>query len=358
MRITRRFVFIHFPKTAGIWTRQAIEQAHIQMFLRKTPLGELMFILGKFLPFLRKTIHALARKLVFFDYRNYRLGKLSTQSYYTPLYSRTKKWFILFAQAMHILDTQYETVLVLRRHTRYAQLPKFFQQIPILSAIRDPFSWHVSRFNYYINKESNDFKSQAHKFIDVLGEGINFEEYCSEKMMKLQNYFYQGYINYMQESKTGEEIPQYHEELINLHRPSNRSSLNQNFESLPAQHYGLMSLRFIQFFFSRPLDILTLSPQAYEDYFSGGLYKDELKNITFLEQSNINLQLYNYMIKMRYDDKDLRRIKDMQPENVSTDKPYKSFYTNKKMVDKIYKLERAIFIMFPPYEEIYKEYSL
>ena len=355
MIITRRFVFIHLPKSAGMWAHKAIEQAHLNLFFRKTPLGEILFNIGKFLPFAfaRQTIYKIARRLIIFNYRYYDIGNLSIKNYHDPLGSSKLKWFIFFAQGMHLLDVKYETMLRLQRHTRYAQLPEFFQEMPILAAMRDPFSWHVSRYNYYKEQESKQLigsGNSAQSFINILGDDINFEQYCSNKMMKLQNYFYQGYNNYIKKQKDGEEVPQYHNELIDFYNPTDNNCP-------PAKHYGLMTLRFIQIFFKRPLDVMNLPPAEFEQYFIDGKYKDNLKNITFLQQDKINQQLYDYMIKLRYEAQDLQHIKDLPPENVSTDKPYKSFYTSKDMVDKIYKLERAIFIMFPQYEEVYKLYK-
>lgn len=355
MIITRRFIFIHNPKTAGTWTIKAIKQAHIKLFITKTPLGELLYTIGKWLPFMRGTIAKIVDGLVIYNYSNYDLAKLSFRNYYDPLGRPKLKWFLLFAEAMFILDKNYETLLELRKHTRYAQLPKEFKSLPIVSGIRDPFSWHVSRYFYYKNWELKQGQDEAKDFINLLGEINNFEQYCKDKMMQLQNGFYQGYNNYISQQSNLDkhgEAPQYDDGLLSFYKSGED-------KSPPAKHYGLMTLRFMQLHFKRPWEAINLPPKEFNQYWMNGDYKDNLPNITFLQQQNITQELLDYMLKLKYKEDILSEIKDIPPENTAADKSSQTslykFYDSSELINYIYKLEKPIFMLFPQYEDILQQ---
>lgn len=356
MIITRRFVFIHFPKTAGIWATKAIKQAHIELFIHKTPLGEILASIAKWLPFMAPKINRLINRMVEFNYKDYELGELSVRNYHDPRGRRIYEWLLILGEAIFLFDKHYETLLRLRRHTRYAQIPQEFQTLPLVSSMRDPFSWHVSRYLYYKNWQTKAGAEESAEFIKLWGELNNFGDYCNSAMMIMQNAFYQGYRNYL-DLNGGQDKSQYHDELISFYKPEA--------DKYPkANHYGLMSLRFIQMYFKQPQKVLGLSPKEFKQYWSSGEYKKDLPKIVFLEQSKISKQLPKYMLKMKYPEEVLGGIATIPPKNTSSQyapntsqaviKSLKEYYS-KKNIRLIYKLEKPIFDAFPQYEDLYKQ---
>lgn len=358
MIITRRFVFIHFPKTAGMWTAKAIKQVHIELFIKKTPLGELLAGIAKWLPFTAPSINRMIDRMVEFNYQDYDLSDLSLKNYHDPLGRGIYKWLLLLGEAIFLFDKHYETMLRLRRHTRYAQIPQEFQTLPLVSSMRDPFSWHVSRYLYYKNWQTKVGADESQEFIKLCGEINSFDEYCNSAMMQLQNGFYQGYRNYL-ELNDGRDKAQYHDELIAFYSAGQDKYPRTN-------HYGLMSLRFIQMYFKEPQKVLGLSPKEFKQYWSKGAYKKDMPKIIFLEQNKISKHLHKYMSKMKYPEEMLGGISSIPPQNVSSEymsttgnkSPNKllgEYYSSKKNVRLIYKLEQPIFELFPQYVKIYEK---
>ena len=351
MLITRRFLYIHFPKTAGLWTKQAITQSHIELFMHNTPIGDLFFTLGKWFPFLRPAISRIARRLVVFDYSSHNLATLSFRSYHIPPGRPVLKWFLLIAEAMFFLDKNYETLLKLPRHTRYAQLPKEFQELPLVSGIRDPFSWHISRYLYYKNWQQKEGASESQDIIESIGDITDFNDYLTKKMMMIQNGFFQGYNNYLKLHKN-KEVVQHHPELLSFHKPGEDSSP-------PVKHYGLMTLRFIQIYFKRPWEVINLSPKEFAKYWHSGDYKDNLPKIKFIEQPNIKQELREYMLALKYKEDILSKIEDIPRKNVSSSKnedtSLSKFYKSRKALERIHALEKPVFILFPIYEELFQQ---
>ncbi len=359
MIITRRFVFIHFPKTAGTWTAQAIKQVHAELFRQKTPLGELLSGISKWLPFMAPQVKRIIDRMVAFNYGNYDLNELSLKNYHDPLGRRLFKWLIFIGEAIFLFDKHYETLLILRRHTRYAQAPQDFQDLPLVSSMRDPFSWHISRYLYYQNWQTQNGVDESQEFIKIWGKISSFDEYCSDKMMQMQNAYYQGYKNYL-ENNGGKEKTQYHDELISFYKEN---------QCPPVNHYGLMSIRFIQMYFKQPWPILNLGPKEFDEYWSNGNYKQDLPNITFLEQKNICQELSDYMLKLKYPQEVIHSSQSIPPQNTSSehrskldkntsqsaDKLLKEYYSSKEIVEMIYKLEKPIFKVFPQYTKVYHE---
>ena len=396
MFISRRFIYMHMPRTAGLWVREAVKQMHIENFLRNTPLGELLFACGKFIPGWRNKITKFAEGLVILRYKEYDISRLSFRNYHEPLGKgrRRKKWFLFAAEAMFFLDKRFESLLVMRRHTRYAQLTKEFEILPIISSMRDPFSWHISRYQYYL-RQSEELQGESREFVKAIGaDGIkDFDDYCSDKMMRLQGGFYRGYYAYLAANK-GEDLPQYHDELLSYvggagaggaggggsagagagaggadkgagdggaggdGAAAGKSGGSKNIR--PPSHYGLMTLRFIQVYFPRPQDILSLPPKEFEKFWSSGEYKKHMPKIKFLEQKDIEKQLHAALKDLKYKDNVLGSLQKVPPQNTSASSSYdyKKFYTSKKLLDQIYKLEKALFIVFPQYQKIYKDLSV
>lgn len=364
MIITRRFVFIHYPETAGMWTSKVIKQIHADLFIKKTPLGETLLFIGKWLPFLKSPIQRMIRRLVELNYTDYDISGLTLRNYHSPFYKynwirRILEWLIIIAEAMFLLDKNYETLLVMRRHTRYAQIPEYFQKLPLVSNIRNPFSWHISRYLYYQNWQTQQGRQESQEFIKLWGDIKDFDHYCSEKMMSMQNAFYQGYKNYLalngtqtsMHEQTREPI-QYHDDFISFYKPGDD-------KHTPTNHYGLMTLRFIQMYFKCPWRIMDLSPKDFDEYWSSGSYKQDMPKITFLEQENIAKEIFDYMLKMRYPEEALSSCKSIPPQNLSQTQSspdlLQEHYSSKKLIELIYKLEKPIFTVFPQYNKIYRE---
>jgi hypothetical protein len=81
---------------------------------------------------------------------------------------------------------------------------------------------------------------------------------------------------------------------------------------------GFMSLQFIMFFFKEPKIIIN---QLNDNYLkSNSLYKNDMAQINFLRQENLNMELAYYLKKFDFTDKELEYITNHKQVNITKDK--------------------------------------
>lgn len=348
MRITEKFIFIHLPKTGGSWIRDALLKAHTKIFYKNSLMGNILLIVIKVIPWLKKKLSSYVRALVIFDYEPKEINHFAPAFFHRPPYPRRSIIkFLLKIANLSGLYKETKSIVAFWDHTRRSQLPKTLASIPIVSSIRDPFSWHVSRFNYYKKQDVDNL--HARDIMKVVGKYDDFNYYCEHQMLKTQDIYYRSYCAAM----TANNLTDTYQYPIDVFPWLKLSP--QHLTS--PKHIGLFSFLFIWFFFPNPLYIMNLKENEYLHYFSSGKYKKELKNIIFLPLAKINQDFYNFLLNNGYADKNISFIKNMAAQNVSTQGDYYKYYKSTAQLNRIYYLEKIIFIIFPQYEKIYQEYQ-
>ena len=353
MRITDKFIFIHLPKTGGTWMRSVLLRAHLNMFLSGSPLGKIITIIIKIFPATRQRMERLIYPLATSEYSHSELQDFTLASFGKSPYKRKKisRLLLKIASFTKLLPPSKPLVMFLV-HSRRSQLPASLENLPILGCINNPFRWHISRFNYYKNRRPNNI--HAAQICHKVGDFNNFSRYCDKQMMETQEIYYKSYTAAMA-ANSGIDGYQYPVDVFSdeFSRLAKSSAATQ-----APQHIGLQSFLFLWFFFCNPLEVMNLNEKEYIEYFSSGEYKKELNNINFMQTANLNQETYDFLLQQGYPPHDINFIKEMSPLNVSTKGTYDNYYSNNELVDRIYKLERAMFIMFPQYEEAYQQYRL
>ena len=357
MRITDKFIFIHLPKTGGTWMRSVLLRAHLNMFLSGSPLGKIINIIIKIFPATRQRMEKLIYPLVTSEYSHSPLQDFTLASFGQSPYERKKisRLLLKIASFTKLIPPSKPLVMFLV-HSRRSQLPESLVNLPILGCINNPFRWHISRFNYYKNRRPNNI--HAAEICHKVGDFNNFSRYCDKQMMETQAIYYKSYTAAMA-ANSGIDKYQYPVDVFSDVFPDEFSWLAKSSAATQApQHIGLQSFLFLWFFFRNPLEVMNFSDKEYLEYFSSGEYKKELNNISFLQTANLNQDTYDFLLQKGYPPRDINFVKEMSPLNVSTKGAYDGYYSNNELVDRIYKLERAMFIMFPQHEEAYQQHRL
>ncbi len=354
MLITNKFVFVHLRKTGGTHIRTILIEIHQKIF-KDTLFAYFIRRLGRFIPAMKQI---KATRIFVAQYNYDDLTSINPQSItnYYRFFRPLNSWIIKVAARLGLLgrNVPNKTLRYFTGHARYAQLNDSFHQLPVVACIRDPFTWHVSRYNYDL--QQYDQKNMHHKegVFAIIDKRASYEEYCFTYMIKLQNMNYQGYRIYMRDSDVDGEwrLPRK-DNFYDICKPDSDDLYT------PISHYGFMTFNFICSFFKRPLEVLRLPPGEFEEYFISGAYKNNMPNIHFLETENLNQELYDFLLSYNYKKEHIEHIKKsapIAPENISVAGKHASFYKSKAQVNYIYKLERAMFIMFPQYEDKYKHF--
>ena len=334
--------------------REVLHQAHINMFMRGSILGKILSSLGKLSPSIKKRIENFIAPLFIFEYGHSKLSDLSADFLNYPPYKRTNLTRMalgLMRMVGLVKDTPHLGLFLV--HTRRAQLPaRLTDNKQFLVSISNPIRWHISRFNYF-NKRKPD-NIHASDICYKIGEFKTFKEYCGRQMAEMQDIYYLSYSSYLASSKIrGIEELQYPTDIMKWF-----SKADKNIN--PPRHYGLLSFFLMWFFLPEPYKIMSLRPGDYDEYIYSSELKKDLKNFNFIHTQDLNQESYNFLKANGY--KDIEFTKNLPPANVSThdfsDKEYLKYYTDKESLERIYKLEKALFVLFPQYEETYQRIAL
>jgi len=162
------------------------------------------------------------------------------------------------------------------QHGCYDQIPKMDKDKKIISVIRNP---------YYRLKSMYNFKWWAKN-------------------------------PYIQEEILYEKLPHF-PELTLLEFMEYQHLLNDNLKSLYNIRkeiiIGNQSIQFIRLFFKDHKKILA---NITDDYINSGIYKKDMCNIKFIENNNLNKELFNLLLDNGYSEKELEFI--LHHEKVNT----------------------------------------
>lgn len=259
MIIADKFVFLHYPKTGGLFIADVLKKLHIRIKFKK-------FFIN------------------------------------APL---CKELMLPNVKRIHGAN-------VYNRHGTYDQIPEEYKDRPIISCIRNPFDYYVSIYEFRNWEEWHLIKMPQIKEHFPSFPDLSFKEYL---------YFYNDF----------DIKSRIHSDLLNI-------------------DIGAMTYSFIQFFFKDPRKIIT---NLDENYLNSFEYKKDMPEITFLRSENLNAGLYNVLLKLGYNKKDVSFILNAQKVNVTVKRDEKHWeeYYNHNLYDYIKFKERFIFKLFPEYNE-------
>jgi hypothetical protein len=201
---------------------------------------------------------------------------------------------------------------LLDQHGTLHQIPDRHKKKQIVSIVRNPFSWYVSNYLYkwweqYLPTDSEVIIEQYPNF-----PNISFSE------------LYEILHTYEVKKILGTIVPK-----IEL---------------------GLITLRFIQFYFKDPEAVFR---KIDLDYIENKEYLNDMNEIYFLRQENLNSELKEFLLHIGIDKKELEFINSKEKVNVSNRKKGGSnseeYYAGTSLKQLILKRDRLLFKIFPEY---------
>lgn len=347
MRISANFIFVHIPKTGGTWMREALKTVHLNQFFNTSIVGRLLSHLRVFVP--SKYLEQRISPLLFFEYSHHNLNDVPVDFLDNPPYQRGFFTDLILRFLKSIgLWKQPPALGLFLTHTRVSQLPKHLVNgtVDMLVPLSHPLRWHISRYNYYKKRLSNN--KHAADICNITGEFTDFNIYLGKQMMQMHNIYYLSYMTYM-DKHLNEKVDdfKYPKDVMPwLDRSSTDATI--------PEHYGLLSWFFVWFLLPNPREVLGLSAQDYDAYITSDEFKREVKRFNFLPTQNLNQSTYEFLLNKGYQEKELSSIKNMPPINTSTEKDEYSLYYNKQHLEKVYNLEKIIFYVMPAYQQNYE----
>lgn len=198
------------------------------------------------------------------------------------------------------------------QHGRYSQIPEEHRHKTIVSVVRNPFTRYISVYLYgywkrrYLQLYSERLKKDMPNFPD-----LSFSEY------------YNMIHFYKQDLRLRDIVPK-----IDL---------------------GVSTIQFIRFYFSESERVLN---EIDDEYIRSGTYQDDMAQIVFLRQENLNEELFQFLLTMGYPEEDIQFIKEAGRVNVSErrsdQQSLDSFYTQ-DLVQTVLQRDRLLFEIFPEY---------
>lgn len=198
------------------------------------------------------------------------------------------------------------------QHGTFNQIPEQYKSKPIVSIIRNPFERYMSSYKF---KWWEKYPPQSNQVI--------FERYPHFPDLSF-NEFYDMMHEFGRENRLRGIKPK-----IEL---------------------GIYTIQFIQFYFNNPNDVLN---KIDDEYIEKDLFREDMRNITFLKQENLNEELKKFLLGVGKSSDELQFIDSMEKVNVTTntqkDKSGKNFIES-EIKNKILERDRLIFKLFPEYD--------
>ncbi len=166
-------------------------------------------------------------------------------------------------------------------HGSYEQIPKEHRGKPIVTIIRDPYSAFLSRFEFRQRAKDLHFMNDrlSEKFPNF--PDLTLEEYIDFNKFEIE-------MNYVERGLIPEGLK-----------------------------VGGLSLQFIRLFFKNPNEVLQ---NLSQEYLESDAYKKDIAPITFLRQSHLKEDLYQFLLEKGFKPDEISFIFDSPKANVSKSK--------------------------------------
>lgn len=194
-------------------------------------------------------------------------------------------------------------------HGIYMQIPNMHQGKKIVSVKRNLFERYISVYEYGYWKKSPPIDPEILK-----KENKNFPNISFNEFVRLWT--------------TCNPLEYHHE--INRKLP-----------------IGPATSQFILFYFKEPFKVLK---NIDEEYLNSDAYKSDIADIHFLDQNNLNSELYEFLLCHGYSENEIAFIKSEKPVNISTPKnrTIDDYYSN-DLKDFVKEKEFFLFKIFNDY---------
>jgi len=197
----------------------------------------------------------------------------------------------------------------LDEHGVCSQIPTRHLDKKIVSVKRNLFEHYISSYEY------GDWKKAP--WVE--------EEILNKKFTNYPNLSFEEYVDLIHEHNPMEYHPRIGRKLS----------------------IGPASCQFILFYFKRPFDIINNMNQEYLELKK---YEDDMYPVHFLDQANLNDELYNFLIKFKYQKRKVNFILEEGKHNTSTpvNKSIDDYFTE-SLLRKVKEKEAFLFSIFNDY---------
>jgi hypothetical protein len=197
------------------------------------------------------------------------------------------------------------------RHVTYLQIPEEHRHKVVASCIRNPFERYVSVYQF------GQWKKTFH----------NYSEQLTREFPQFPDLSFDEYYR-----------------MIHIFARDNRLD-----EISPKIDLGVYTIQFIQFHFKNPRRTLQ---EIDSDYIAQRKYVDDMADIVFLHQENLNQELYEFLSGCGYPREDIEFLLEAERVNVThrenTQRKLENFYAP-ELVETVIRRDRLIFDLFPEY---------
>ena len=210
------------------------------------------------------------------------------------------------------------------QHNLCKDIPPKYADFDIVSNIRNPFDWYVSAYEYKYKRPDTHRFFQNHDTLPATCEKRypNFPELSFAESL---DFLFEPFISAQLEAMQIDKRPDV----------------------------GFFTLQFIKFFFKEPQKIIANFNDAY---INSDSYKNDMFDVHFLKQENLNADLFNLLKKYKYEAKDIQYIQEHQrilPHNKGRSKAQKweKYYTP-DLLELVKHKDRFLFRLFPDYLKV------
>ncbi len=309
MLVSRDFIFIHVPKTGGIFMRNVLH-----VLSEKSPH---LFLLGsrrappnRWLAFLRKYYRPTLRN---WDYSLHRL-------FVKNLYWRKDKASLLLIRWRGARRRKSGFNV---QHANCECIPEVHQHKLVLSIKRDPLAYHVS---CYCFRGGRVFWWRKRYWEQQYQRAVSKREVCR--------------INSRQEGVPdfGEFVRFFNEKFPRMHFFRHKRC------RLPSS-IGFMSYIYIWYFFREPMKVLSKTDVQLAEYFESQRYRQDMYRVHFLRTEHLNADMHDFLLSRGFDREVLRFIPAQGKVNVSVATDPAAWFTS-ELIDYVKEKNRIYYRYF------------
>ena len=231
---------------------------------------------------------------------------------YTPEWLRSRflrQLLFKVANSVIVKFTIEAPHIELKKHAPCREIPSRYAHLPIVSCMRNPLDWYVSNYRFqYWKREPEHYPG--------LKDNPRWPDLDFEYFLYLSNHDWIKKMN---------------------------PGLNVN------PRLGRLTTLFIQFYCKRPAWVLT---QQTSDDTMFEIVIENMFPVHFLETSKLNDELYGFLIRHGYSDRQISFIKTLPPISPpgarNSEEHWETFYTP-ELIQEVLERDGILFRLFPEY---------
>lgn len=229
-----------------------------------------------------------------------------------------------FAHLRYVVRRQVVTMgphgsLIYRRekHSTCEEMPLSHSDKPVLATVRNPYDWYVSQYEFGWWKRA--------EFLRYFRAVPDFED-CYPDFPNI------SFADYVELS----------------HAAFSKLAPEQRAQRNPV---GRWTQEFVMYYCRDPRSVLTKMDDAY---FASGSYRSDLFNVSFINTNQLNRGLYEFLLRMGYQDEDINFVLDLGKilpggKGRSAEQRWERYYTP-ELKKRVRERERFAFVVFPEFD--------